>query len=206
MPLTDNDIDLSKAAETPVISVDHTDSFRDIAAAGRSSYLSYPLQLQLLLLCSHKGPTPPELTGFWSTLIAEQLTAFPNLDPAAAYLISHGVGHLVLPLLEAYLLIRIIQFASSQVGMCTNAAALAAASLTLSSRGNPGCSKPRLMGGTASGLRAGLGGLDAYPLIRIISSLHQASWAFNNSSSFPLGLIYPTQQGMLTKQLCDPSS
>jgi hypothetical protein len=72
--------------------------------------------LLLLLLCSQKGPTPPELTGFWSSLIAEQLTAFPNLDPAAAYLISHGVGHLVLPLLEAYLLIRVMQFAASQVG------------------------------------------------------------------------------------------
>lgn len=49
-------------------------------------------------------------------MIADHLaTAAPALDPAASYLISHGVGHLLLPLLEAYLLIRIMQFAAAKV-------------------------------------------------------------------------------------------
>lgn len=63
-----------------------------------------------------KGPSPPELTGFWSTMIADHLaTAAPTLDPAASYLVSHGIGHLLLPLLEAYLLIKFMQFAAAKM-------------------------------------------------------------------------------------------
>jgi hypothetical protein len=49
-------------------------------------------------------------------MIADHLaTAAPTLDPAASYLVSHGIGHLALPLLEAYLLIRFMQFAAAKV-------------------------------------------------------------------------------------------
>jgi len=62
-----------------------------------------------------KAPSPPELTGFWSTLIAEQLTAFPGLDPGLSYLISHGVGHLVVPILEAWVIVWFMQFIARKV-------------------------------------------------------------------------------------------
>jgi hypothetical protein len=47
--------------------------------------------------------------------VSEQLTAFPNLDPGAAYLISHGVGHLLVPVLEAYLVVTLLRIAASKV-------------------------------------------------------------------------------------------
>jgi hypothetical protein len=51
-----------------------------------------------------------QLTGVWSSLIAEHLAATaPQLSVKTAYMISHGVGHLVIPLLEALLVIGVMK-------------------------------------------------------------------------------------------------
>jgi hypothetical protein len=36
-----------------------------------------------------------------------------------SYLLSHGVGHLLVPLLEAYLVVRLMQLAASKVDAST---------------------------------------------------------------------------------------
>lgn len=41
----------------------------------------------------------------------------PGLDPRVSYLVSHGVGHLLVPLFEAWLVIRLLRFAAGKV--CT---------------------------------------------------------------------------------------
>jgi hypothetical protein len=43
----------------------------------------------------------------------------PGLQPNVSYLLCHGVGHLIVPLLElleAYLVVRLMQLAASKVG------------------------------------------------------------------------------------------
>jgi hypothetical protein len=77
------------------------------------------------------------LKGFWSSLIAEQLASSglaEQLPPATAYLITHGVGHLIIPLLEAVLLVIIVRRVAAAVscaGLDGRARDAAAAALLL---------------------------------------------------------------------------
>lgn len=50
------------------------------------------------------------MSNFWSTLFAEELQWLcPTLGCQATYCFSHGIGHLLVPLLEGVLVVSLVR-------------------------------------------------------------------------------------------------